>query len=130
MRRLEFLLLSSKRASRRACPGVPPRLALACLVALHLGLVGCGAEQGEPTGSPQAAPAPDLPAPRPAAGPQTPDALPNALVLGLAQFGPREPGKPPKPLPATLEFVTRDAGEWKVTSLEDDESNVFHKAMP
>jgi len=57
--------------------------------------------------------------------------LPGALVLALAQFPPREPGAKgmPKPLPATLEFLTRKGGEWRVTSLEDLESNVFHKAM-
>jgi hypothetical protein len=108
------------------------------ILAATLAAVGCGGE--EPTGPPSAreAAAPDATASDDAAAeadraeadaPVTPDDLPNALVLALAQFGPREPGKAPKPLPATLEFLVRREGEWSVGLIEDPQSNVFHKAM-
>ncbi|MBW2229599.1 MAG: VCBS repeat-containing protein [Deltaproteobacteria bacterium] len=126
MRRGFLLLSSSSSSSRRA----GSRLALACGLGLVVGLAGCGAEESQAPATPDAPPAAESPAPPAAeAGPQTPETLPNALVLALAQFGPRQPGKPPVPLPATLEFVTRTGGEWKVTSLQEPASNVFHKAM-
>ncbi|MCA9512287.1 MAG: VCBS repeat-containing protein, partial [Myxococcales bacterium] len=49
--------------------------------------------------------------------------LPLALVLGLAHFDGA------KPLPARMEFVVREGGEWKVYGIEDEASDVFHKAM-
>ena len=62
-------------------------------------------------------------------GADTPDR--QALVLALAQFA-AKPGKDgaPKPLPAGLEFlVEQDDGSWQLTTADDPESNVFHKAM-
>ena len=56
---------------------------------------------------------------------------PQALVLALAQFA-EKPGKDgmPQPLPAGLEFlVQQDDGSWQLTTADDPESNVFHKAM-
>jgi len=54
----------------------------------------------------------------------------QALALSLARFPKPEPGKPPVPLPATLEFLVPTAqGTWEVVAMEDPESNVFHKAM-
>ena len=52
----------------------------------------------------------------------------KALVLSLAQFA--AGGGAPKPLPAGLEFLTpTDEGPWTLSTAEDPESNVFHKAM-
>jgi hypothetical protein len=55
----------------------------------------------------------------------------QALVLALAQFAPKTaPGGAPEPLPAGLEFlVEQDDGSWKLHTLADPDSNVFHKAM-
>ncbi len=113
---------------------------LAGIVAVAVFAAGCGAEQPaervekvpQPTvttGEPGPADTPPAERDRAAAAAMTPDDLPRALVLALAQFGPREPGKAPKPLPATLEFLVRKDGEWTVALIEDPQSNVFHKAM-
>jgi hypothetical protein len=100
-------------------------LALAlCLAALPL---GCGGEREEaPAPVPAAAPPAPAPAPQ-AAGPPEPAELPRGLVLALAQFVQKE-GKP-VPGAARLDFVYREGGAWRSASLEDPESNVFHKAM-
>jgi len=58
-----------------------------------------------------------------AAGPT----LPNGIMLALAQFV-TEGGKP-KPGPARIEFLSQKNGKWEMTYIEDDDSNVFHKAM-
>jgi hypothetical protein len=91
---------------------------------------GCGSEEkAAPKAAAPAKPAPSAPAE--SVGPTTPDDLPNALVLSLAGFAAREPGSRdlPKPLPARMEFIYRQGGEWKVAFIDDSESNVFHKAM-
>lgn len=92
---------------------------------------GCG---GEKTPDTKSAPA-VKPAPKAAAKPAakaarstTPDNLPEALVLGLAQFPPKGKG-PPKPLPATMTFLVRQNGEWVVSQIEDTDSDVFHKVL-
>ncbi len=87
-------------------------------------VAGCGSqeESAAPT-----KPAPPARAPQAAARLSEPDSLPNGLVLALAQFVTKE-GKP-VPGPARLEFLYRQGGAWKMTALEDPESNVFHKAM-
>jgi FG-GAP-like repeat len=88
-------------------------------------LAGCGSgEEVVPAASPVAKPTPVAPTPTPGA---TPAELPSGLVLALAQFTTQE-GKP-VPGAARLEFLSRTAGAWKMTSLEDPQSNVFHKAM-
>ncbi|MCP4037959.1 MAG: VCBS repeat-containing protein [bacterium] len=60
--------------------------------------------------------------------PQAPD-LPQALVLSLASFAPFEKGKPPQALPARMEFLAFRDGKWQVSTVEDEGSDVFHKAM-
>ncbi|MCS5637346.1 MAG: hypothetical protein NZ990_12570, partial [Myxococcota bacterium] len=60
-------------------------------------LVACGGEESAPPKPKASAPAP-APTPTKAAGPTTPADLPQALVLGLAQFPALGKG-PPKPLP-------------------------------
>jgi hypothetical protein len=95
------------------------------LAAFALCVVACGAEEKPPAPAAQTAPEP---APAAAAAvPETPDSLPNGLVLALAQFVMVE-GKP-VPGPARLEFVYRRDGRWQTGALEDEQSNVFHKAM-
>ena len=67
--------------------------------------------------------APPEPAPQPESS--TPADLPLALVLGLAHFDGATP------LPARMEFIVREGGEWKVFGQNEAEgvSDVFHKAM-
>ncbi len=101
--------------------------------ALGLGLcvLACGDDGGSPTAAsektePARAAAPPSPEPRQVTSrPETPDDLPNGLVLALSAF----PEGSTEPLPAELEFIVRKGGEWVVTRMTDDASNVFHKAM-
>jgi len=105
--------------------------ALTLLLLLTGALAACGAEEtpikaatDQPAAKAAAAPA--------AAKPATPDTLPNGIVLALAQFvtGKDKNGKDkPVPGPARLEFLYREGGQWKTSSFEDPDSNVFHKAM-
>jgi hypothetical protein len=84
-------------------------------------LTGCGS--GEQKSAPPPPPAaPVAPTPR-----ATPADLPTGLVLSLAQFVTKD-GKS-VPGPARLEFLYRSGGEWRMSALEDPQSNVFHKAM-
>ena len=79
-------------------------------------LTGCGSTD-EKTAAP-------LPAP------EVPRSLDKGLLLALSQFEISPEGKVlPKPGPALLEILTRKDGEWHTQKIEDDESNVFHKAM-
>jgi hypothetical protein len=87
--------------------------------------LACGSEEAKAPAAP--APKPAAPAAAAVEKPQTPAELPNAIVLALAQFETVD-GKP-KPGAARLEFLVRTGGEWRMTSWEDPESNVFHKAM-
>lgn len=100
-----------------------------CSVAAIAILVGCGGESEKPT--PAAAPAPTpSAAPAATAAPSAPASLPRGLLLALSKFEVSPEGKVlPKPGPARLEIVTRDGGAWKVETLDDPDSNVFHKAM-
>jgi hypothetical protein len=102
--------------ARTAAPG---------LAALSL-LLACGSGDEDPS-SPEARP--EAPAAPRAAGaaPETPDELPNGILLALAQFV-TEGGKS-VPGPARVEFLFRRDGRWQTRHLEDPESNVFHKAM-
>jgi hypothetical protein len=110
------------------------RLAALALIVLAAGaLSACGADEAPPEAAPASSPASAAAAaPTAAAAPALPDALPNAIVLALAQFS-TEKGEDGKdkfvPGAARLEFLYREAGQWKVSSFEDPESNVFHKAM-
>jgi len=94
------------------------------LAAVAVCSLACGAEE-----QPAAPAAPEPAAARAAAPavPETPASLPNGLVLALAQFVTVD-GKP-VPGPARLEFLYRRDGRWQTSALEDEESNVFHKAM-
>jgi FG-GAP-like repeat len=85
-------------------------------------LAGCGSGEEPKPAAPAPAPTPAAPAAR-----ATPADLPSGLVLSLAQFATKE-GKP-VPGAARLEFLSRTGGAWRMTSLEDPQSNVFHKAM-
>ena len=116
----------------------PHRTALVSLpsILLVMLVLACGDEQGggTPGAAPvePAAPAAARPAPKPTTvEPALADDLPLALVLGLSAFAEKQPGEDgmPVPLPAELEFVSRRGGEWVVTRMTDEESNVFHKAM-
>src|SRR3990172_12217007 len=65
-----------------------------------------------------------------ACGPvESPERLPQSLVLAMAVLGENEDGSP-KPLPARAGILTRVGGEWRYRFLEDEDSNVFHKVMP
>ena len=89
---------------------------------------GCGDESASP---PAPAGRPGQ-ATRPTGPPDTPDSLPLALALALAQFEDvvDERGKTlPKPGAARVEFLVREAGAWRMRAAEDPESNVFHKVM-
>ncbi len=88
-------------------------------------LVACSGESEAPK---QASAPAAKPAAKPAPKPKAPD-LSQALVLSLASFAPFEKGKPPKALPARMEFISFTDGKWHVSQLEDAESDVFHKAM-
>jgi hypothetical protein len=100
------------------------RIALcSTLLAGAVALLACGSgEDAAPVkAASEAPPAAAAPAP------QTPADLPRGIVLALAQFETVE-GKP-VPGAARLEFLYRKGGEWRMSSWEDGESNVFHKAM-
>ena len=58
-----------------------------------------------------------------------PDALPNGLLLAYSQFEVVDGKATAKPGPARLDILTREGGEWKTETVEDAQSNVFHKAM-
>jgi hypothetical protein len=103
------------------------RSALSVISVLGLvAVVGCGGESEKP--APAAAPSGGT-APSAAAS-ATPASLSKGLLLALSQFEVTPEGKVlPKPGPAKLEILTRADGAWKVQTLEDPTSNVFHKAM-
>jgi len=56
--------------------------------------------------------------------------LPRGLLLAMSQFEVSSEGKVlPNPGPARLEMLVQREGVWRVSRLEDPDSNVFHKAM-
>ncbi|MAI81004.1 MAG: hypothetical protein CL917_18840 [Deltaproteobacteria bacterium] len=93
---------------------------------------GCG---GQESSAPKAPAQKAAATQKPSAGgkasglPATADNLPQALVLGLAQFPPRAAGAIPKALPATMSFLVRRDGEWEVVEAVDERSDVFHKVL-
>jgi hypothetical protein len=90
----------------RARSPVPMLIALACAIA-------CGDRSGAPAGAPAA-----------------PESLDQVLLLSLSVFPLGPDGRASsKPGPATLVVLRREAGEWKHETIEDPESNVFHKAI-
>jgi hypothetical protein len=56
------------------------------------------------------------------------EALPNGLLVSLAVLDTDAAGNP-LPQPARLGFLIRDETGWTYSTLEDPDSNVFHKAM-
>ena len=66
-------------------------------------------------------------APKPNAG--LPDSLPTGLLLSYSQFQVVDGRATANPGPARLDLVTREGGGWKTETVEDPQSNVFHKAM-
>jgi hypothetical protein len=63
-------------------------------------------------------------------GPEVPATLDKGLLLALAQFEITPEGKVlPNPKAARLDILTRRDGAWHLETIEDPESNVFHKAM-
>lgn len=58
-----------------------------------------------------------------------PDSLPNGLLLAYSQFEVEDGKATAKPGPARLDILIREGGEWKTETVEDPQSNVFHKAM-
>ena len=89
-------------------------IATVCLAGLTAALLAaCGSGQEEAAAPPVAEPA------RPT--------YPNGIMLALAQFV--TVGGKPKPGPARVEFLYLKDGSWQTTFIEDDDSNVFHKAM-
>jgi hypothetical protein len=95
-------------------------LTAAALAAL---LLACGSQEEAAPASPPPTPTAATPEPVRAAVPETPADLDQALALGLASFDGATP------LPARMEFVVREDGEWKVFGASDDASDVFHKVM-
>jgi hypothetical protein len=51
------------------------------------------------------------------------------LLLAYSQFQVVDGRATAEPGPARLDLLTRQGGEWKTETIEDPESNVFHKAM-
>jgi len=108
----------------------------AALLGVIGGLVACGSGEGEKGAAPAPAPAPAaqparVATPQPTVAQQgstdaAPD-LPRGIMLALAQFVDQD-GKS-VPGPARLELLYREGGAWKTATLEDPESNVFHKAL-
>ncbi len=118
-------LANSGRASRGAV------LSSCLLLIFARGCGDSGGDDAADSAPPSAAQAPAPAKKLSTTKPTTPDDMALGLVLGLSVFPPAEAGAtgPPVPLPAELEFIVRRGGEWVKTSLVDDESNVFHKAM-
>jgi len=83
------------------------------------------AQEAKPAekGKPQEAP------PKKTSTTDLPDSLPNGLLLSYSQFQVVDGKATAKPGPARLDILTREGGEWRTETVEDRQSNVFHKAM-
>ena len=97
-----------------------------------------GGEKSPPTEAPAAAaqdakPAegakPEQAPPKKTTTADLPDSLPNGLLLSYSQFQVVDGKATAKPGPARLDILTREGGEWRTETIEDRQSNVFHKAM-
>jgi hypothetical protein len=106
--------------------------------ALFFMLACKGGETTAPTEAPTASAQETTPAPKhetpktpkaPKATTGVPDTLPNGLLLAYSQFQVVDGRATAKPGPARLDILTREGGEWKTETVEDAQSNVFHKAM-
>ncbi len=98
----------------------PRATGLAVGLVLGLLVTACGGDGSESSES-----AEDTAA---TASTETPRSLDEGLVLALAALDRDADGKP-LPLPARMGILTREDGEWSYRYLEDEDSNVFHKAM-
>ena len=108
----------TKRSAPRHRLRAPRRSALGLMAALLVIVAGCGSgeEKGTAGGLPE--------------GPEVPASLDKGLLLALAQFEVTPEGKVlPNPKAARLDILTRRDGDWHLETIEDPESNVFHKAM-
>ena len=116
--------------------------ALRCAILALCFSVACrGGEKAAPAEAPaapepapqaeKAAPAEEAPQPTSEAqesrGGQ--DTLPTGLLLAYSQFQVVDGKATAKPGPARLDILTREGGEWRTETVEDPQSNVFHKAM-
>ncbi len=63
-----------------------------------------------------------------APAPPPPEAPSEALLLALAVLGKDEAGRP-LPLPARLGILSSDGVSWSYRTIDDPDSNVFHKAL-
>ncbi len=108
------------------------------LAAMAAAAVGCGSSEAETPTAPTERPAPTetpsaeeghTPPSGSTASAEVPADLPNGLLLTYSQFPVRDGRVVPEPGAARLEILTRSGGEWHVEVLEDDTSNVFHKAF-
>jgi hypothetical protein len=106
--------------------------------ALFFVLACQGGEKSPPTEAPAAAaqgakPAeeakPEKAPPKKIVTADVPDSLPNGLLLSYSQFQVVDGKATAKPGPARLDILTREGGEWRTETIEDRQSNVFHKAM-
>lgn len=104
--------MSRTLASFHGLPFMPFLPVLAALLA-----AACGSEQPAPPGPPAAATSAR------ATVAEAPADLDLALALGLASF------EGATPLPARMEFLVREGGEWKLFAASDEASDVFHKVM-
>jgi hypothetical protein len=99
-------------------------------LAAALALVGCGEGGGDKKTTAPATPPPAAPARAPLREPLVGGPFPTLLVT-QAQFLPAKPGgSDATPGPAKLLIVRNTGAGWKTTTLEDPESNAFHKALP
>jgi hypothetical protein len=102
--------------------------------------LGCTSKDEPPAEAPTPAPAeetksePEAPAAeeKPVAAPADEakqGALPRGLLLAYSQFQVVDGKATAKPGPARLDILTYEGEEWKTETVEDAQSNVFHKAM-
>ena len=108
------------------------KASLSLLVVGVLALIAwcCSGSSERPTPPPPPTPSPTVEPPPPAIVPgQLPADLPRGLLIATSQFQVENGVATARPGPARLEIVTRRGGEWHTEVLEDQGSNVFHKAM-
>ena len=102
---------------------------------------GCKGEKEGPSAKPAKAPEEQAATPTKAPEPETPPAqaersapqgagaLPNGLLLAYSQFQVVDGKATAKPGPARFDILTLEDGAWETETVEDAQSNVFHKVM-
>ncbi|MGB5223218.1 MAG: hypothetical protein WBN60_19460, partial [Polyangiales bacterium] len=102
---------------------------------------GCKGEKESLPAKPAEAPEEQAATPTEAAEPKTPPAqatpstpeasgtLPNGLLLAYSQFRVVDGKATAKPGPARFDILTLEEGVWETETVEDAQSNVFHKVM-